>query len=142
MRKLEAPIAIFALLLVAITTTQAASAPKPGSKCAKAGLTQTISGKKYLCIKSGSNLTWNKGVIVTSKTSPSASASAEPSASPIDATPSTSASPSPAAALVKFKNCAEAKAAGASPLTKAKTPELYELNIGLDRDKDGIACET
>lgn len=31
--------------------------------------------------------------------------------------------------------------AGAAPLTKAKTPDLYELNAGLDRDKDGVACE-
>jgi hypothetical protein len=42
---------------------------------------------------------------------------------------------------VKFKNCSEAKAAGAAPLTKQKNQELYELNIGLDRDRDGVACE-
>jgi hypothetical protein len=45
-------------------------------------------------------------------------------------------------AVVKYKNCTEAKAAGVSPITKAKTPELYELNTGLDRDKDGVACDS
>jgi hypothetical protein len=26
-------------------------------------------------------------------------------------------------------------------LSKTKNAELYDLNVGLDRDKDGIACE-
>lgn len=119
----------------------AASSPKPGTKCAKSGQTQVVGNKKFTCIKSGSKLTWNKGVTVPAKTTPTASASAEPSASPVEATPTASATSSSAPSLVKFKNCTEAKSAGAAPLTKAKTPELYELNAGLDRDKDGVACE-
>jgi hypothetical protein len=42
---------------------------------------------------------------------------------------------------VKYKNCTEAKNAGVTPILKSTNPELYELNKGLDRDKDGDACE-
>jgi hypothetical protein len=129
------------VLSIASMPAQAAAPAKAGSKCAKAGQTQVVGNKKFTCIKSGSKLTWNKGVTVPAKSTPSALASAEPSASPVEATPTASATSSPAATLVKFKNCTEAKAAGVAPLTKAKNPALYELNSGLDRDKDGIACE-
>lgn len=122
----------------------AASTPKVGGKCVKAGQTQVVGNKKFSCIKSGSKLTWNKGVTVTAKVTPSTPASSEPSTSPVDATPSASATSTPSAVpvLVKYKNCTEVKAAGAAPLSKSKTPELYELNAGLDRDKDGVACES
>lgn len=127
----------FATLLIAGTSpATAASVPKPGTKCAKAGLTQTVAGKKYTCTKSGAKLTWNKGVTVATKATPTATADSSPSPT------EPSASPSSTVALVKFKNCTEVKAAGAAPLTKVKTPELYELNAGLDRDKDGVACES
>ena len=137
-----AALGLVAVLSIGSTSALAAAPAKAGAKCAKAGQTQVVGNKKFTCTKSGSKLAWNKGVTVPAKATPSASASAEPSASPIEATPSASPSSSPAAALVKFKNCAEAKAAGAAPLTKAKTPDLYELNAGLDRDKDGVACES
>jgi hypothetical protein len=42
---------------------------------------------------------------------------------------------------IKYKNCTEAKAAGVTPIYRDTNPELYELNKGLDRDKDGDACE-
>jgi hypothetical protein len=69
-----------------------------------------------------------------------------------DATPSPTAvvstSPSPAPSISelkpaprKYKNCTEAKAAGVTPIYKSVNPELYALNSGLDRDKDGDACE-
>ena len=133
--------AVVSVLIFLPTPLNAANSPKPGTKCNKAGQTQILGNKKFTCIKSGSKLTWNNGVTVPAKATPSASASAEPSASPVEATPSASSASSSAPALVKFKNCTEAKAAGAAPLTKAKTPELYEVNSGLDRDKDGVACE-
>lgn len=136
MNKLKlAAIGLVAVLSIGSTSALAAAPAQAGAKCAKAGLTQVVGDKKFTCIKSGSKLTWNKGVSVPAKVSPTASASAEPS-------PSASASSSAAPALVKFRNCTEAKAAGAAPLTKSKTPELYELNVGLDRDKDGVACES
>lgn len=129
-------------LTVGTASAFAAAPAKSGAKCAKAGQTQVVSNKKFTCIKTGSKLTWNKGVLVSAKATPSASASAEPSASPVEATPSAPTSSIPTPILVKYKNCTEAKAAGAAPLTKVKTPELYELNSGLDRDKDGVACES
>ena len=132
-----AALGLVAVLTIGSTPTHAAAPAKAGAKCAKVGQTQVVGNKKFTCTKSGSTLTWNKGVTVPAKASPSAN----PSASPEEATPIASASTSPAPTLVKFKNCTEAKAAGAAPLTKARTPELYELNAGLDRDKDGVACE-
>ena len=65
--------------------------------------------------------------------SPSTVASSSPSP-----TPSTSKNkPAP----IKYKNCTEAKAAGVTPIYRSVDPELYSLNSGLDRDKDGDACE-
>ena len=52
--------------------------------------------------------------------------------------------PTPSKSLpkaVKYKNCTEVINAGVAPILKSITPELYELNKGLDRDKDGDACE-
>ena len=129
---------IAALLISGVIPANSASAPKPGAKCSKAGLKQTVSGKKYTCTKSGTKLTWNKGVTVAPKLKPTPEVVSEPSPETVEP----SASPSLALTLTKFKNCTEVKAAGAAPLTKAKTPELYELNSGLDRDKDGVACES
>lgn len=125
------------------TSAQAAAPAKAGAKCSKPGQTQVVGNKKFTCTKSGSKLTWNKGVTVPLKATPSASASSEPSASPVEATPSAPVSSSPSAlpVLVKYKNCTEAKAAGAAPISKVKNSEFYELNAGLDRDKDGVACE-
>lgn len=130
------------IMFFGVQSTYAAVQAKSGAKCGKVGLTQTVGGKKFTCVKSGSKLVWNKGVNVpaTPTPSPTESASSQPSTL-ATASPSASSTPSPSLTLVKFKNCTEVKAAGAAPLTKAKTPELYELNSGLDRDKDGVACE-
>ena len=61
-----------------------------------------------------------------------------PNATEVNPTPTPTKS-SPRA--VKYKNCTEAKNAGVTPILKSTNPELYELNKGLDRDKDGDACE-
>jgi hypothetical protein len=135
-------LAVVSLLITGASPLSAASAPKPGSNCAKAGLTQTVAGKKYTCTKAGTKLMWNKGVVVATKPTPTATATTESTSAPVQPTAAPSASTASTVALVKFKNCTEAKAAGAAPLTRAKTPELYELNAGLDRDRDGVACES
>ena len=129
---------LVALLIAGTSAASSASAPKPGTKCAKAGLTQTVSGKKYTCTKLGAKLVWSKGVAVAPKLKPTPEVTNDPS--PVAVEPSESSSPS--LILTKYKNCTEVKAAGVAPLTKAKMPELYELNSGLDRDKDGVACES
>lgn len=127
-----------ALLCTGTNAANSAAAPKPGTKCTKAGLTQTVSGKKYTCTKSGAKLVWSKGVAVAPKLKPTSEVTNDPS--PVSIEPNESASPS--LMLTKYKNCTEVKAAGVAPLIKAKMPELYELNSGLDRDKDGVACES
>ena len=45
------------------------------------------------------------------------------------------------APAVKYANCTAAKAAKVTPIKRATNPDLYAMNSGLDRDKDGIACE-
>ena len=41
----------------------------------------------------------------------------------------------------KFKKCADVIASDRAPIVKALDPLLYLANAGLDRDKDGIACD-
>jgi len=60
MRKLI--VLFLAITLVAISPAQASV--KPGAKCNQAGTTATVSGKKFICIKSGGKLVWNKGVTI------------------------------------------------------------------------------
>ena len=127
-------------MLSGFNSAIAAPQAKSGAKCSKAGLSQTVGNKKLTCVKSGSKLIWNKGVVIKSATTPQPTASAEPT--PVETAQSPAPSQSPTVGLVKYKNCTEVKTAGVAPITKAKTPELYELNAGLDRDKDGIACDS
>jgi hypothetical protein len=83
----------------------------------------------------------------TITSTPKATASPSSSTSPVitptpTPTPEVSVTPSQTKVpAVKYKNCTEAKAAGVTPLRKSTNPELYEMNSGLDRDKDGVACE-
>ena len=44
--------------------------------------------------------------------------------------------------VTKFKKCADVNAAGRTPSVREVEPLLYEANSGLDRDKDGIACDS
>lgn len=57
-----------------------ATPPKSGSVCTKKGITKTYKGKKYICIKAGKRLVWNKGVVVQ-KPIPNLSPSPSPSSS-------------------------------------------------------------
>ena len=43
--------------------------------------------------------------------------------------------------LRRYRNCAEARAAGVAPIRRDTHPHLYLLNSHLDRDRDGIGCE-
>jgi hypothetical protein len=62
-KQIRALTLMLSILLIA-TSAQAATAPKPGSACKKAGQTITAGGKKFTCVKSGKKLVWNKGVLV------------------------------------------------------------------------------
>jgi hypothetical protein len=71
------------------------AAAKAGAKCKKAGATSTVAGKKFTCIKSGSKLVWNKGVVVK-KPSPVATPTPTPSPSPTpESTPTPTPTPTP-----------------------------------------------
>lgn len=61
-------------LLICSTPSQASSHPKPGTSCAKAGLTKINKGMQFTCLKKGKKLTWSQGKIYPStsnSTSPS-----------------------------------------------------------------------
>lgn len=68
MRK-TALVAILISALLIPVSAQGATA-KAGAKCTKLKSTQTVSGKKFTCIKSGKKLVWDKGVKVTVKPTP------------------------------------------------------------------------
>ena len=53
-------------LAVASSVSAANSAVTPGSKCSKAGTKQLYKGKLFTCIKLGTKLYWNNGVLQTS----------------------------------------------------------------------------
>ena len=88
-------------ILIPFTPAFSAPTPKAGAICAKQGLTQNYSGKKYTCVKSGKKLVWDKGVAIKkaapaptpSSSTPAPELSPAASASP---TPTTISSPSPA----------------------------------------------
>lgn len=60
------------IYLFLIPSNSFAISPKPGAKCAKAGLSQVSNGKKFTCIKAGKKLVWSKGSTVISVKMPEA----------------------------------------------------------------------
>ena len=62
MMKKILPTLIAILLVASISPAQAVV--KAGAKCTKAGVTASVGGKKYTCIKSGKKLVWNKGTTI------------------------------------------------------------------------------
>ena len=83
------------LLTLPLQTSQAAG-PKAGTICNKLYQKQTYAGKRYICIRSGRKLVWDKGVNLYSP-SPSPSSSSELSPSPLSTLP-------PVAVTVTFDN--------------------------------------
>lgn len=74
-------------------TIQAATQAKAGTKCVKKNTTQIVNRMKFTCIKSGSKLVWNKGVVVVPQAvpspapSPSATTVVEVKPNPFDLSP-------------------------------------------------------
>jgi len=65
-RKIVVSVAVGALLMTGVTTAGAATkAPKPGTACKTVGATIDTGSVLYTCVKSGTKLTWNKGVKYT-----------------------------------------------------------------------------
>jgi hypothetical protein len=56
--------ALVSSLLFGLFGASSFAAVKAGAACTKAGATSITAGKKYICIKSGKKLVWNKGVVV------------------------------------------------------------------------------
>jgi hypothetical protein len=75
-------VSIACLFILVTTSISAYGAVKPGTTCKKAGQTSTTNGIKYICVKSGKKLVWNKGVTIKKP-------------APTPATPSPAASPTP-----------------------------------------------
>jgi hypothetical protein len=61
------------LLLLSSAPSISANSPKPGSACSKQGVSSVSQGKKFICIKSGKKLVWDKGTKITSKSTKSTS---------------------------------------------------------------------
>jgi len=92
-KKIFAVTLITAINLLSISASLAVV--KAGSTCSKLGVTSTIAGKKYTCVKSGKKLVWNKGVAIAK---PKPSARPIPSATPTPTptpTPTVTATPTP-----------------------------------------------
>lgn len=50
------------VLALAVSSTSASTAPKPGASCSRAGATKIVKGLKYTCVKKGKKSTWGAGV--------------------------------------------------------------------------------
>ncbi|MBT2467047.1 excalibur calcium-binding domain-containing protein [Streptomyces sp. ISL-66] len=68
---------------------------------------------------------------------PSKAPTSGPSSVPVSPKPKSSPTPAPGPKDVTYKNCAEAKAAGAAPIHRGQPG----YGKHLDRDNDGIACD-
>jgi hypothetical protein len=55
---------VMAIALTSFSSQQSLASSIAGSKCTKAGITKTVSAKKYTCVIVGKRLVWNKGVAV------------------------------------------------------------------------------
>ena len=94
--------ALVAITLV-FTPLSAVAAVKAGATCKKAGVTTTVAGKKFTCVKSGKRLVWNKGVALP-KPKPTAAPNPVPVTTPtptpsptfyVPPTPITTPTPTP-----------------------------------------------
>ena len=54
----------FIVLFLISSISPAQAVVKAGAKCTKVGVTASVGGKKFTCIKSGKKLVWNKGTTI------------------------------------------------------------------------------
>lgn len=61
-------IAFVSILFLFLSTPliSANAVAKAGAKCAKAGNTEVVKGKTFTCVKAGTKLIWDKGILTTS----------------------------------------------------------------------------
>ena len=75
-------------------------APKAGGSCSKVGIKASISGKNYICMKSGKKLLWVKSAVAKPTPTPTRTPSASPTPTPTrtpSASPTPTQTPSPTA---------------------------------------------
>ena len=79
------------VLTISLVTAPSFASVKAGAKCTKAGVTTTVAGKKFTCIKSGKRLVWNRGVAVKAAPKPNLN----PVFKPVEPTPTPTPTPTP-----------------------------------------------
>ncbi|MCJ0869015.1 excalibur calcium-binding domain-containing protein [Streptomyces sp. AP-93] len=113
--------------------TPAAGAPLPSGSAAEISLTDTVTPcpeKAGAALKRPASTPAPPQTPGSGKTpAPAATGKAKP--------PASSPTPAPAPKDTYYKNCAEAKAAGAAPIRRGQPG----YGKHLDRDNDGIACD-
>jgi len=127
--KASSSVILTALLLSGLLSgfsVPAQAAKVAGTKCTKAGTTKTTGGVKYLCIKSGSKLIWNKGTVIKTTPSPKSSVSASTKPS-VSATPTVS--PTVAPSVVASPSISKSASASAtSGLIQLTLDEIKKRN--------------
>lgn len=123
---------IHALWLVCFQTP-AAGAPLPPDSAAEITVTDTLTPCPE---KAGATL--RPAGTPTPTRPPGSGKTPAPATTGKAKPPASSPTPAPAPKDVSYKNCTEAKAAGAAPIRRGQ-PGYGEH---LDRDNDGIACDT
>jgi hypothetical protein len=88
-----AKICVLVIASSLLSPTSAIAVAKQGSVCKKVGITSTVNGVKFTCIKSGKKLAWSKGVAVK-KAAPKPSSAPTPAITP-EPTPTAVATPTP-----------------------------------------------
>jgi hypothetical protein len=113
-------VAISFPLIAQLLPVASASAPKPGSQCAKLGSTKTDKGLKFTCLKSGKRLIWSKGTPIkvtpnptpsptptrTQSSTPTPTSTATQSSTPTP-TPTATPTPTPTFKELTFSNISE-----------------------------------
>jgi len=108
-----------------VMSSSAIAAVKSGDSCKKLGVTSTVKGVKYTCIKSGKNLVWSKGKaipkpIVTPSPVPTPTKTPTPTATP-------TATPEPIILPTSFEDVYE-KRAGIHLASWQKSGEVIKAN--------------
>jgi hypothetical protein len=99
MKRVAATIVIGCLALT-LNLSDATAAIKLGATCKKLGQISTTAGIKYICVKSGKKLVWNKGALVAKETSiptptPTPTITPTPTSTPTPSITPTPRSPTP-----------------------------------------------
>lgn len=101
-------ICVFVIAGSLLTSTSASAVAKQGSVCKKAGMTSTVKGVKFTCIKSGKKLVWSKGVAPgpVASPKPTQEATTSPKPNPV-VTPTPTPTVEPIVLPTSFENLYE-----------------------------------